>query len=93
VAGGECVIDAELVSRLVAKKRERDPLGRLTDRERTVLDLMARGRSNRALARELHLSDKTVETHVRSIFTKLDLVPDDNDHRRVLAVLAFLRSS
>lgn len=93
VAGGECVIDAELVSRLVAKKRERDPLGRLTDRERTVLDLMARGRSNRALARELHLSDKTVETHVRSIFMKLDLAPDDNDHRRVLAVLAFLRSS
>jgi DNA-binding NarL/FixJ family response regulator len=93
VAGGECVIDAELVSRLVAKKRERDPLGRLTDRERTVLDLIARGRSNRALARELHLSDKTVETHVRSIFTKLDLAPDDNDHRRVLAVLAFLRSS
>jgi DNA-binding NarL/FixJ family response regulator len=93
VAGGECVIDAELVSRLVAKKRERDPLGRLTDRERTVLDLMARGRSNRALARELNLSDKTVETHVRSIFTKLDLPPDNNDHRRVLAVLAFLRSS
>jgi DNA-binding NarL/FixJ family response regulator len=54
---------------------------------------MARGRSNRALARELHLSDKTVETHVRSIFTKLDLAPDANDHRRVLAVLAFLRSS
>jgi DNA-binding NarL/FixJ family response regulator len=54
---------------------------------------MARGRSNRALARELHLSAKTVEAHVRSIFTKLDLAPDDDDHRRVLAVLAFLRSS
>ena len=87
VAGGECVIDAELVSRLVAKKRQRDRLDRLTDRDRTVLDLMARGRSNRALARELHLSAETVEAHVRSIFTKLDLVPDDNDHRRVLAVL------
>jgi DNA-binding NarL/FixJ family response regulator len=58
-----------------------------------ALDLMARGRSNRALARELHLSAKTVEAHVRSIFTKLDLAPDDDDHRRVLAVLAFLRSS
>jgi DNA-binding NarL/FixJ family response regulator len=93
VASGECVIDAELVSRLVAKKRERDPLGQLTDRERTVLALMAQGRSNRALARELHLSAKTVEAHVRSIFTKLDLAPDEDDHRRVLAVLAFLRSS
>lgn len=93
VASGECVIDAELVGRLVAKKRERDPLGRLTDRERTVLDLLARGRSNRALARELHVSDKTVETHVRSIFTKLDLAPDEDDHRRVRAVLPFLRSS
>jgi DNA-binding NarL/FixJ family response regulator len=93
VASGACVIDAELVSRLVAKKRERDPLGQLTDRERTVLALMAQGRSNRALARELHLSAKTVEAHVRSIFTKLDLAPDEDDHRRVLAVLAFLRSS
>lgn len=93
VAHGECVIDSELVGRLVAKKRERDPLGQLTDRERTVLALMAQGRSNRALSRELHLSAKTVEAHVRSIFTKLDLAPDEDDHRRVLAVLAFLRSS
>lgn len=93
VARGECVIDAELVGRLVAKKRERDPLDQLTDRERTVLALMAHGRSNRALSRELHVSEKTVEAHVRSIFTKLDLPPDEDDHRRILAVLAFLRSS
>ena len=93
VARGECVIDAELVARLVAKKRERDPLGTLTDRERGVLALMAQGRSNRALSTELHLSAKTVEAHVRSIFMKLDLATDADDHRRVLAVLAFLRST
>lgn len=93
VARGECVIDADLVGRLVEKKRERDPLGRLTDRERTVLALMAQGRSNRALSRELYLSAKTIEAHVSSIFTKLDVAPDEDGHRRVLAVLAFLRSS
>jgi DNA-binding NarL/FixJ family response regulator len=93
VARGECVIDPELVARLVAKKRQRDPLDRLTERERSVLALMAQGRSNRALSTELCLSAKTVEAHVRSIFTKLDLAPDAHDHRRVLAVLAFLRSA
>jgi len=93
VGRGECVIDAELVGRLVARKRERDPLGQLTNRERTVLALMAQGRSNTALSRELHLSAKTVEAHVRSIFTKLDFAPDEDDHRRVLAVLAFLRDT
>ena len=92
VGRGERVIDAELVGRLLAKNRERDSLGQLTDRERTVLALMAQGRSNKALTRELHLSAKTVEAHVRSIFTKLDLTPDEDDHRRVLAVLSFLRS-
>ena len=91
VATGGSVIDPELVARLVHKKRARDPLDVLTDRERTVLGLMAQGRSNAALARDLGLSSKTVETHVRSIFTKLDLSPDAADHRRVLAVLAFLR--
>ena len=93
VANGECVIDPELVARLVAKKRERDPLGTLTDRERGVLALMAQGRSNRAMSTELYLSPKTVEAHVRSIFTKLNLATDADDHRRVLAVLAFLRST
>lgn len=92
VASGDCVIDPELVARLVARKREGDPLAALTERERRVLALMAQGRSNSALSAELCLSAKTVEAHVRSIFTKLNLAPDAGDHRRVLAVLAFLRS-
>jgi len=92
VAAGDVVIDPELVQRLVARRRERDPLDVLTDRERDVLGLMARGRSNAALARDLHLSPKTVEGHVHSIFTKLGLVPDEREHRRVLAVLHFLRA-
>lgn len=92
IGNGSCVIDPELVARLVAKKREGDPLGALTDRERNVLALMAQGRSNGALSAELCLSAKTIEAHVRSIFTKLNLPPAATDHRRVLAVLAFLRS-
>lgn len=92
VANGGCVIDAELVARLLDKKRTGDPLAALTERERRVLALMAQGLSNSALSTELSLSTKTIEAHVRSIFTKLDLVPDAADHRRVLAVLAFLRS-
>lgn len=92
VASGDCVIDPELVARLVDKKREGDPLAELTERERTVLALMAQGRSNSALSSELCLSAKTIEAHVRSIFMKLNLRADAADHRRVLAVLAFLRS-
>ncbi len=92
VANGDCVIDPELVARLVAKQRQLDPLATLTERERSVLALMAQGRSNLAMSTELCLSAKTVEAHVRSIFTKLNLAPDASDHRRVLAVLAFLRS-
>ncbi|MDQ2749381.1 MAG: response regulator transcription factor [Actinomycetota bacterium] len=92
VANGDCVIDAELVARLLDKKRAGDPLAALTERERRVLALMAQGLSNSALSTELNLSTKTIEAHVRSIFTKLDLVPDAAEHRRVLAVLAFLRS-
>jgi DNA-binding NarL/FixJ family response regulator len=92
VAAGDCVIDAELVARLVNRKRERDPLAALTEQERKVLALMAQGRSNSALSAELHLSGKTIEAHVRNIFTKLALFPDPGDHRRVLAVLTFLRS-
>ena len=92
VGSGDSVIDPDLVARLVAKKREDDPLYRLTARERDVLALMARGFSNRGLADGLYLSEKTVEAHVRNIFTKLDLQPDPDGHRRVLAVLAFLRS-
>jgi DNA-binding NarL/FixJ family response regulator len=92
VAHGDCVIDPELVARLVGKKRFADPLAALTERERRVLALMAQGRSNRALSLELHLSAKTIEAHVHSIFTKLNLAPAAGDHRRVLAVLTFLRA-
>ena len=92
VARGGTVIDPELVTRLVARRREHDPLGALTDRERAVLALMARGHSNGAVAADLHLAVKTVEAHVSSIFTKLGLSPGDREHRRVLAVLRFLRA-
>jgi len=91
VAAGEVVIDPELVSRLVARRRERDPLADLTEREREVLALMAQGLTNAALAEELFVSPKTVEGYVRNIFTKLNLAPDERAHRRVLAVLRFLR--
>jgi serine/threonine-protein kinase len=91
VAAGESVIDPEVVSRLVARPRRDSPLETLTARERDVLALMAEGRSNQAIATQLWMSPKTVETHVGSIFTKLRLAPDTEDHRRVLAVLAFLR--
>jgi DNA-binding NarL/FixJ family response regulator len=93
VARGATVIDPELVTRLVARRRERDPLERLTERERVVLALMAQGLSNGAVASDLHLAVKTVEAHVTSIFTKLGLVQDDREHRRVLAALTFLRGS
>ncbi|MEU7914606.1 response regulator transcription factor [Microbispora bryophytorum] len=91
VAAGEVVIDPELVSRLVGRRREHDPLAELTDREREVLALMAQGLTNAALATELFVSPKTVEGYVRSVFTKLGLAPGEREHRRVLAVLQFLR--
>lgn len=91
VAAGEVVIDPELVSRLVGRRREHDPLAGLTDREREVLALMAQGLTNAALATELFVSPKTVEGYVRSVFTKLGLTPGEREHRRVLAVLQFLR--
>jgi DNA-binding NarL/FixJ family response regulator len=93
VASGEVVMDAELVSTLVRRPREHDPLERLTERERRVLELMAQGLSNQALSEELFLSLRTVEGHVRSIFLKLDLQQDERENRRVLAVLRFLRQA
>ena len=92
VASGDVIIDSELVHRLVARRRRQDPLDRLTEREREVLALMAQGLTNTGLSDELHLSPKTIEGHVRSIFTKLDLGADQRSHRRVLAVLQFLRT-
>ena len=92
VAGGGSVIDPEVVAQLVGRRRTRDPIQQLTDRERQVLALMAEGRSNQAICERLFLSPKTVEAHVHSIFTGLDLHAAPDDHRRVLAVLAFLRA-
>jgi DNA-binding NarL/FixJ family response regulator len=88
VASGDCVIDPELVARLVDKKHG-DPVGALTEEGAGT---HGPGRSNIALSQDSSLSAKTVEAHVRSIFTKLDLGRDPGGHRRVLAVLAFLRS-
>lgn len=92
VAAGEVVIDPELVSRLVSRRRQLDPLAALTDREREVLALMAQGLTNSALSEELVLSPKTIEGYVRSVFIKLGLEQGQREHRRVLAVLQFLRS-
>jgi DNA-binding NarL/FixJ family response regulator len=92
IAEGECVIDPTIVSRLVQRGRTRDPLDLLTDRESEVLGLIAEGRTNHAISQMLFLSDKTVEAHVHHIFQKLGLEPSPDDHRRVLAVLAFLRA-
>jgi DNA-binding NarL/FixJ family response regulator len=93
IADGGSVIDPEVVGRLLRRQRADDPLAALSEREREVLGLMAEGRSNHAIAERLWLTDKTVESHVRSIFAKLGLIADANDHRRVLAVVAFLRDS
>lgn len=93
VAAGGSVIDPEVIALLAGRRRDpRDPLARLTDREREVLALVAEGRSNLAIAQRLVLTPKTVETHVRSILTKLDLPDAPDDNRRVLAVLTYLRA-
>ncbi len=92
VERGESVVDPEIVTRLVTRPRETGPLDDLTERERDVLSLMAEGRSNQAISQRLFLSSKTVEAHTRSIFSKLGLEPSPEDHRRVLAVITFLRS-
>jgi DNA-binding NarL/FixJ family response regulator len=92
VARGGSVIDPQVVSQLLRRYRQEDPLEALTPREREVLELMAQGRSNLALASRLVISERAVEKHVTSIFSKLDLPPAEDDHRRVLAVLTFLRA-
>jgi DNA-binding NarL/FixJ family response regulator len=92
VGGGGSALDPEVVSRLLGRTRRRDPLAELTPREREVLELMAEGRSNAAIAERMVVTERAVEKHVTSIFGKLDLIPTTDDHRRVLAVLAFLRS-
>jgi DNA-binding NarL/FixJ family response regulator len=91
IAEGECVIDPTIVSRLVARRRE-GPLQELTEREREVLALMAEGHSNDAIGERLFLSQRTVETHIRQIFLKLGLRETPAYHRRVVAVLTYLRA-
>jgi DNA-binding NarL/FixJ family response regulator len=92
VAEGGSVLDPEVVATLLGRRRRNDPLEALTEREREVLALMAEGRSNQAVADQLAISERAVEKHVTSIFGKLDLAPAPEDHRRVLAVLTFLRA-
>jgi DNA-binding CsgD family transcriptional regulator len=89
---GGSAIDPEVISELVGRRRDGDPLAELSPREREVLGLMAEGLSNGGICRRLFLSPKTVETHVTSIFGKLGLLPAPDEHRRVLAVLAFLNA-
>ncbi len=92
IAAGGSAIDPDVVAQLVVRRRRRDLVGELTEREREVLKLMAEGRSNSAIAALTHTSLKTVEGHVRNIFMKLELEPADEDHRRVLAVLTYLKA-
>ncbi|WP_202613634.1 response regulator [Ornithinimicrobium cerasi] len=90
VAGGGTALDPEVVSQLMSRARNADPLARLTPREHDVLRLMAQGRSNSAISRELYIGEGAVEKNVSSIFLKLDLAPTGDDHRRVLAVLQWM---
>ena len=90
IAAGASVVDPSLVSELIRAQRRHDPLDALSPREREVLALMAQGASNAGIARQIFVTEGTVEKHVRSILTKLDLPESDTEHRRVLAVLRFL---
>jgi len=91
VAAGGSVLDPEVVAQMLGRSRAEGPLDSLTSREREVLAHMAEGRTNRAIAEDLFVSERAVERHVTSIFSKLDLPAGEQDHRRVLAVLAYLR--
>jgi DNA-binding NarL/FixJ family response regulator len=92
VAEGGSALDPEVVSRLLGRRRAEDPLAELSPREREVLELMAEGRTNHAIASELVVSERAVEKHVTSIFSKLGLTTSSSDHRRVLAVLTYLKA-
>ena len=92
ITAGASVVDPSLVQELVRSRRRRDPLDVLSPREREVLALMAEGASNAGIARRIFVTEGTVEKHVRSILTKLDLPESDTEHRRVLAVLRFLEA-
>jgi DNA-binding NarL/FixJ family response regulator len=90
VADGGTAMDPEVIARLLARNAKEEPLARLSPREREVLELMAEGRSNAAIAQRLFVTERAVAKHTAAIFTKLDLQPSDDDNRRVLAVLAYL---
>jgi len=90
IASGGTVLDPEVVAQLLGRRSAQDRLSRLTPREMEMLAAMAEGRSNRAISSRFALSEKTIDAHIRSIFTKLDLLPEADDHRRVLAVRAWL---
>jgi DNA-binding NarL/FixJ family response regulator len=92
VSGGGTVLDPEVISKLLRSRGRDEPITTLTPREREVLELMAQGRSNAAIAQRLFISEKAVSKHSTSIFCKLGLEPSDDDNRRVLAVLAYLNS-
>ena len=93
VAEGGSVLDPEVVSHMLGRRGNGGPLERLTEREGEVLQLMAEGKTNRAISQQLYMSERAVERHVTGIFTKLDLPVTDQDHRRVLAVLAYVKGS
>jgi DNA-binding NarL/FixJ family response regulator len=92
LSDGETVVDPTIVARVFARQRRKDPLESLTAREREVLSLLTEGLSNAALAERLHVTERTVEAHITAIFSKLGLVDEPGIHRRVLAVLTFLRA-
>jgi DNA-binding NarL/FixJ family response regulator len=92
IAAGESVVDPAIVRQLLERSRSGDPFAELTDREREILALMAEGRTNHGIADQLVLSERTVESHVRRLMLKLNVPDHPDDHKRVLAVLAYLRS-